>query len=142
MLQNTRPVAACRVCTVGGAPGFPKQGELHMFDHKWRGALVLGVLVALAISSQVLAADKPKGKPGAGAPGAEAAGAGDKPYQDWKKVTKEAEGQKGLLTLDKKRETLYLELKPDQLHKPVLGIFSSGKGIGSNFLLGGLPLGD
>src|ERR1041384_3225953 len=130
MLQNTRPVAACRVSTVGGAPGFPKQGELHMFDHKWRGALVLGVLVALAISSQVLAADTPKGKRGEGARGAGAAGAGKKPYQDWKKVTKDAEVQKGFLTLYKKRENLYLELKPDQLDKPVLGIFSFGKGIG------------
>src|SRR5947207_1047935 len=113
-------------------PRVPKQGELHMFDPKWRRAFGLMLLATLAVATHAVTADKPKGKPGAGPPGAEAAGPGDKPYQDWKKVTKDAEVQKGFLTLYKKRENLYLELRPDQLDKPVLGIFSFGKGIGSN----------
>ena len=48
----------------------------------------------------------------------------------------------GDFTLYKKRENLYLELAPNQLDQPVLGIFSLARGIGSNFVLGGLPLND
>jgi hypothetical protein len=66
----------------------------------------------------------------------------DKPYGDWKKVTKDAEVMQGFFTLYKKRENLYLEIAPDQMGKPVLGIFSLARGIGSKFLLGGLPLND
>ncbi|MFM9587524.1 hypothetical protein, partial [Streptomyces caniscabiei] len=36
----------------------------------------------------------------------------------------------------------YLELKPDQLDKPVLGVFSLARGIGMNGVLGGLPVND
>jgi len=70
------------------------------------------------------------------------AGAEDKPYQEWKKVTKDAEVKKGFFTLYAKRENLYLELAPDQLDKPVLGIFSLARGIGMNGVLGGLPVND
>jgi hypothetical protein len=66
----------------------------------------------------------------------------DKPYQDWKKVPKDAEARPGYLTLHQKRENLYLELKGDQFDKPVLGIFSLSGGIGRNFVLGGLPVND
>jgi uncharacterized protein DUF4953/uncharacterized protein DUF5117 len=66
----------------------------------------------------------------------------DKPYQDWKKVTKDAEIKKGFFTLYAKRENLYLELMPDQLDKPVLGIFSLARGIGQNGVIGGLPVND
>jgi Met-zincin/Domain of unknown function (DUF5117) len=87
--------------------------------------------------------DKKGGKPGKGGDAAAvAAAAADKPFTDWKKVTKDAEMKKGFLTLYKKRENLYLELKPDQLDKPVLGIFSFARGIGQSRVLGGLPLGD
>jgi hypothetical protein len=84
------------------------------------------------------AAKKPPAKP-AGAP-AEGAAA-DKPYQDWKKVTKDATKKSGFLTLYQKRENLYLELRPDQMNTPVLGIFSMAQGIGRNGVLGGLPIG-
>ena len=113
-----------------------------------RRALGIAVLAAFVLTAQAGAANKSKdaaktaskaGTPGT--PGADAA-AGDKPYGDWKKVTKDAEVQHGYLTLYKKRENLYLELRPEQFGQPVLGVFSFGRGIGSNFLLGGLPLGD
>ena len=104
-----------------------------------RRILANTVLAMLALSATVWAADKPKSKSGAGGPPAEAA---DKPFADWKKVTKDAEVLKGYFTLYKKRESLYLELAPGQLNQPVLGVFSFARGIGSNFLLGGLPLND
>ncbi len=64
----------------------------------------------------------------------------DKPYGEWKKVTKDTETLKGLFTLYRKRENLYLELKPDQMGVPVLGVFSLASGIGSNFILGGMSI--
>jgi len=85
-----------------------------------------------------LASAKPKQKKGD--PAAAAAAASDKPYQEWKKVTKDAEVMKGLFTFHKKRENLYLEIQASQLGMPVLGIFSLARGIGSNFVLGGMPL--
>ena len=95
-------------------------------------------LVALMLTAlPALAAPKPPPK---GAAPAEADK--DKPFQDWKKVTKDAEVKRGLFTLYHKRENLYLELRPDQLDKPVLGIFSLARGIGMNGVLGGLPVND
>ena len=76
--------------------------------------------------------------PGKGAPAA--AEEKDKPFQDWKKVTKDAEVKKGFFNLYQKRENLYLELAPHQLDQPVLGIFSLARGIGTNGVLGGLPV--
>jgi len=106
---------------------------------------VLALVVALAAPTRADDKKKPEAKPG-GKPGdaaaAAAAGDKDKPYGDWKKLTKDAEVLKGYFTLYHKRENLYLELKPGQMDVPVLGIFSFARGIGSNFLLGGLPLND
>jgi hypothetical protein len=102
------------------------------------GAAMLAILAAVAA-----AAPKPKkgGKPGA----AEAAAAGadkDKPYGDWNKLTKDAEVKQGWFTLYRKRENLYMEIRPEQLDREFLGIFSFSRGIGSHFVLGGLPLND
>ncbi|HKQ59530.1 MAG TPA: zinc-dependent metalloprotease, partial [Candidatus Eisenbacteria bacterium] len=103
----------------------------------FRSAAMFFVLALLVATQPSLGAPKPPaGKP---------AGAGDdkdKPYQEWKKVTKDAEVKRGLFTLYQKRENLYLELAPDQLDKPVLGIFSLARGIGMNGVLGGLPVND
>ena len=98
------------------------------------GALAIALAMAL-LPAAGQAAPKPK-------KGAEpaAAAAADKPYQDWKKVTKDAEVKKGLFTLYQKRENLYLELRPDQLDRPVLGIWSIARGIGRDFVLGGLSI--
>ncbi len=117
-----------------------------MLRLEWRRALAIALLGVVAVSTQAVADKKDDKKAPAkgatsGAPGGDA-GAPDKPYGDWKKLTKDAEVSKGYFTLYKKRENLYLELRPEQLDKPVLGIFSLAKGIGSNFVLGGLPLGD
>ena len=79
-------------------------------------------------------------KPKKGKEAPPAAADKDKPFQEWSKVTKDAEKLSGFLTFYKKRENLYLEVRPEQLGQPILGVFSLGSGIGSNFVLGGMPL--
>ena len=101
----------------------------------WRGAALALALALLMLPATGVAAPKPK-KGAAETPPA----APDKPYTDWKKVTKDAEVKKGFFTLYLKRENLYLELRPDQLDQPVLGIWSIARGIGRDFVLGGLSI--
>src|SRR6185295_14341034 len=102
----------------------------------FRTPLAAGLAGLVLFSSLVAHAEKkPKGKP-ADAAAAAAAADKDKPYGDWKKLTKDTEIQKGYFTTYRKRENLYLEIRQDQLEKPVLGIFSLARGIGSNFVLG------
>src|SRR5262249_6138322 len=109
--------------------------------------LVVVVLVALASPAAAKKKEQPPkdaGKPAAaaapagGAPGAP----GDKPFAEWAKFTKDAEQTKGFLTYWKKRDNLYVEVAPDQLEKPFLYVVSLSRGIGSNSVLGGLPLDD
>jgi len=102
------------------------------------------VAIPLALTALLLAALPALGAPKApaGKPGAAAADDKDKPYGDWKKLTKDAEVKKGFFTLHSKRENLYLELAPEQMDQPVLGIFSLARGIGMNGVLGGLPVND
>jgi Domain of unknown function (DUF5117)/Domain of unknown function (DUF5118) len=107
----------------------------------------VALTLLLAFATAASAADKPK--PGAGKPGGPAAAAapaaagnGDKPFAEWAKFVKDAEVKKGFLTLYKKRDNLYLELGKEQLGVPFLAIVSYSRGIGSNFVLGGLPLDD
>ena len=99
-------------------------------------------LTALALSATLLGAVPAHAtdKPSAGAAGA--AAASDKPYGEWKKLTKDADVVRGFFTLYRKRESLYLELKPSQLGAPFLSIVSFARGIGADGLLGGLPLDD
>jgi hypothetical protein len=105
-------------------------------------ALLVALIFAVSLATSASADKKPaNNKPGAAAMAA-AGEKPDKPFTEWSKATKDAEVMKGFFTLYKKRENLYLELKPDQMGKQVLGIFSFGRGIGQNFLLGGLPLND
>ena len=95
-------------------------------------ALAFAASCALAPAAFARAADAP-------APAPEKP---DKPYGEWKKLTRDAEVKKGFFTLYHKRENLYLELKPAQMNAPFLSIVSFARGIGSNGLLGGLPLDD
>ena len=117
-----------------------------------RRSLIFAALASLLIATCAAAADlpgRPSGKPdkknaksgGKDAKAAEAASP-DKPYGDWKKLTKDAAVKKGYFTLYWKRENLYMEIQPAQFNQPVLGIFSFARGIGSNEILGGLPLND
>src|ERR1051326_1905734 len=100
-------------------------------------------LALLATASSAIAGGKPKSQPPSASPGgAPAAGASDKPFAEWAKLTKDAEQKKGFFTLWKKRDNLYLELGKDQLDQPFLYVVSLSRGIGSNFTLGGLPLDD
>ena len=93
----------------------------------------LGALLAFAAFAPAFGADKPAAPP---------ADKPEKPYGDWKKLTKDAQVMHGFLTLHQKRENLYAEITPAQLNKPFLSIVSFARGIGQNFLLGGLPLDD
>ncbi len=103
-------------------------------------------LLAVAIASLLvaglpgLAAAKDKDKDKDKKPAAAAATDKDKPFQEWSKTTKDTEKLSGFLTFYRKRENLYLELKPEQLGTPFLGVYSLGRGIGSNFVLGGMPV--
>lgn len=94
----------------------------------WAMAIALMMIPALAF-----AAPKQKGNDKAAAPAAP-----ESPYGDWKKLTKDAEVKKGLFTLYQKRENLYAEIRKDQLDTPVLAIWSIARGIGRDFLIGGL----
>jgi hypothetical protein len=108
------------------------------------------MLVIAALATGATAAEKPKdrdkGKKDKGKPAAAAAGAGsgapEKPFAEWAKVTKDAEQKQGYFTLWKKRDNLYLELTREQLGQPFLYVVSLSRGIGSNFVLGGLPVDD
>ena len=76
--------------------------------------------------------DKPKGL------------AGPEPkYKPWDKViTKEHKKSEGLLSIYTKQEEMLLELPKTQLDKPMLAILSISRGIGSDFVFGGLPIDD
>src|SRR5262245_63870752 len=109
--------------------------------HRLLVVLALMALASLAVAGKPKKDDKSKdaGK-AAAAPAAPAPG--DKPFAEWGKFTKDAEQKKGFLTYWKKRDNLYLEIGSDQLEKPFLYVVSLARGIGSNFVLGGLPLDD
>jgi hypothetical protein len=108
------------------------------------------MLLIAALATGATAAEKPKdkdkGKKDKGKPAAAAAGTGggapEKPFAEWAKVTKDAEQKKGFFTLWMKRDNLYLELTREQLGQPFLYVVSMSRGIGSNFVLGGLPVDD
>ncbi|UCG52206.1 MAG: zinc-dependent metalloprotease, partial [Candidatus Latescibacterota bacterium] len=62
-------------------------------------------------------------------------------YKKWKEVLEDAEAHEGLFKIHTKREDVFFEIKEDQLDKPYLAIMSLSKGIGTRFVLGGLPIG-
>src|SRR4030095_8778399 len=68
----------------------------------------VALLTALVLPVASFAKDKPAPAKGDAA----APPAADKPYGDWKKLTKDAEVMKGFITLYHKRENLYAELRP------------------------------
>src|SRR6185295_18299897 len=112
-------------------------GGPRPMNSPWFRGYSLPLAVLLASLAVTPAAAAPKKKPAA----AEApAAAADKAFADWKKVTKDAEVRKGFFTLYQKRENLYLEIRPDQLNKPFLGIWSLARGIGRDFVIGGLSI--
>ncbi|NIM20456.1 MAG: DUF5117 domain-containing protein [Candidatus Latescibacteria bacterium] len=63
-------------------------------------------------------------------------------YKKWDEVIKDAETLEGLFKVYKKREDLFFEIRKDQLDKPYLAVLSLSKGIGSYFVLGGMPIDD
>jgi hypothetical protein len=64
-------------------------------------------------------------------------------YKPWDKmVTKEHKKSEGLLTLYTKQEEMLLSIPKSQMDKPMLAILSISRGIGSDFVYGGLPIDD
>lgn len=62
-------------------------------------------------------------------------------YKPWDKVvTKDHKKSEGLLNLYTKQEEMLLEIPKSQLDKPMYAILSISRGIGSNFVYGGLPV--
>jgi hypothetical protein len=111
-----------------------------------RALLLIATLSAFAATA--LAAP-PNVRPAGGKPGGAGAAtasadkpAGEKPFTEWSKFTKDAERKPGFFTLWRKRDNLYLEIAKSQFDTPFLYIVSTAHGIGSNYLLGGLPLDD
>ena len=103
------------------------------------GVAFAGTLL-LSLASPATARKTPPKPPAKSGP--EAAGDKDKPFKEWDKVVKDATVMPGFFTAYRKPENLYLEIRPEQLEQDFLGIFSLARGIGSNFILGGLPLND
>src|SRR5262245_64068885 len=101
-----------------------------------RALRVVALVLALGVAAAGCAGKSASSKPPAGAAaGGAPPPAADKPYGDWTKLTKDTQTLSGFFTLHRKRENLYMEIKPDQLDTPVLGIFSLSRGIGTNFVL-------
>ncbi|HET6347851.1 MAG TPA: zinc-dependent metalloprotease [Candidatus Krumholzibacteria bacterium] len=63
-------------------------------------------------------------------------------YKPWDKVTKDFKKNEGLLTFYTKQEDVLLEVPKSQLDKPMLAILSISRGIGADFVYGGLPIDD
>ncbi len=64
-------------------------------------------------------------------------------FKPWDEiVTKDHKKVEGLLTFYTKGEEVLLEIKKDDLDKPMLAILSISQGIGSDFVYGGLPIDD
>lgn len=64
-------------------------------------------------------------------------------YKPWDKVvTKDHQKNEGLLTFYTKQEEVLLVVPKDKLDKPMLAILSISRGIGSDFVYGGLPIDD
>ncbi|TMQ72008.1 MAG: zinc-dependent metalloprotease [Candidatus Eisenbacteria bacterium] len=102
------------------------------------GAPWLALALALTTSpAMVGAAPKPKKEKTSAA---SVAAAPEKIYGDWKKLTKDAEVKKGFFTLYQKHENLYAEIRPEQFDRPMLGIWSIARGIGRDYVLGGLSI--
>jgi hypothetical protein len=61
-------------------------------------------------------------------------------YKEWNEVVKDAKPFEGLFKSYQDREDVFFEIRGDQLDKPYLAVLSYSKGIGSHFVLGGLPI--
>ncbi len=113
---------------------------------RWAALALAAGLILTTVAPAAFAKDKKKDKkPDAStaAMAAMAGGAGggaDKPYGDWKKLTAGADVMKGFFTLYHKRDNLYMEIAPNQMDVPVLGVWSLASGLGANFILGGMPV--
>ncbi len=113
-------------------------------------AAVAGVLVTLAttLAQPAFAAQKPfpDGAPPANKSGGDKkdakAAAPETGFAEWSKVTKDATRKDGMFPAWTKRENVYWEIAKNQLGKPFLLNAHFARGIGTNYMLGGLPIAD
>jgi hypothetical protein len=61
-------------------------------------------------------------------------------YKKWKDVLDDATSQEGLFKVWTKREDVFFELGEEHLDKPYLAVLSLSKGMGTRYVLGGLPI--
>ncbi len=73
---------------------------------------------------------------------AKASASAESPFTEWSKVTKDATRKEGLFSAWTKRESVYWEIRDNQLAKPFLLNAHFARGIGLAFQLGGLPIAD
>lgn len=66
----------------------------------------------------------------------------DNGFAEWSKVTKDATRKDGMFAAWTKHENVYWEIKPGQLGKSFLMNASFARGIGTSYMLGGLPIAD
>ncbi|MCZ6765646.1 MAG: zinc-dependent metalloprotease [bacterium] len=60
-------------------------------------------------------------------------------YKPWKKVTKDATKHEGVFNVWTKREDVYFEIGEEHLDKPMALFMNVSKGIGTTWVLGGMP---
>ncbi len=101
-------------------------------------ALLCTSLVAFLAAPAAMAAPARSAKGGKSA-----AGEGDKgPFKPWATVTKDTKKKEGLFTVYEGPDKVLFEVKKEQLDQDFLGVFSLAQGMGSYFILGGLPVND
>jgi hypothetical protein len=99
--------------------------------------LCAGLAVLLAVPAAHAAAPRKGGKPAAAAPEKS-----DSPFKPWATVTKDAKKKEGFFTVYESADKIFFEVKKEQIEQDFLGVFSLAQGMGSYFILGGLPLND
>jgi hypothetical protein len=62
-------------------------------------------------------------------------------YKPWGKVLKDAEKHEGVFNVYTNREDVYFEIREDQLDKPMVNFMNISQGIGTGYVLGGMPIG-
>jgi len=115
-------------------------------------AIALAIVVSAGVSPALA---KPKPMPDGAPPGssgtsksddnkkdAKGGGAPESPFTEWSKLTKDATRKEGMFGAWTKRESIYWEIKQDQLGMPFLMNASYARGIGLSGQLGGLPISD
>jgi hypothetical protein len=119
----------------------PRNAALHRAGTLLIAAVALGLVAGCA---GMVPSPKAGGgaKPAAAGAGPAAGGAAQSGMKPWAEATKGMDKLEGFITLYRKPDALMAEIRKDQLGKEFLGVFTLSRGIGTAFVLGGLPLSD